>query len=359
MQRVEFDPRALDDARFSELYKERIEPILRAREADRQAALAAHRDRTGWVMWGSIAAALAAVLLFQYVLAAAVAGLFAYGLLNNYALAPLAAVARSTKDGTLAAVAEGIGCTHQAEGFDPDPHNRLLALHLLPQSERTHFRDRFTGTINGRNFSFFKARLENKRTEHGWYPVFEGHLIRLATSKQFAGTTILRRDAGVLNNWLEGVSVSGRLERTYLGSPELDKAFEVYSSDQFEARYLADFAFMPRLIELAKRFKGRDLRCAFKDGELLVALEIDSAKSEDAERGINFFERLMVYETYHKVGESVTEEKAAEIEEALDGQTAPKSHTMSAPLDTLDRAKAMTADVVETLRVINGLMDVT
>ena len=58
-----------------------------------------------------------------------------------------------------------------------------------------------------------------------------------------------------------------------LESNVFEQAFQVYSNDQVEARFLLTPDLMQRLINLEKVFHGSKLRCAFQDGELLIALE--------------------------------------------------------------------------------------
>ncbi|MEM1391353.1 MAG: DUF3137 domain-containing protein, partial [Pseudomonadota bacterium] len=65
----------------------------------------------------------------------------------------------------------------------------------------------------------------------------------------------------------------GDFERVKLESPQFESAFEVYSTDQVEARYILTPDLMQRLVELEKTFRGVGLRCAFVGGELLIALE--------------------------------------------------------------------------------------
>ena len=77
------------------------------------------------------------------------------------------------------------------------------------------------------------------------------------------------RDAGLFNRFGGGRGMA----RVKLESKAFEDAFEVYSTDQVEARYLLTPDLMQRLIELEKVFRGGRLRCAFQTNELLIALE--------------------------------------------------------------------------------------
>jgi hypothetical protein len=346
----------LDDAEFSKLYAERIAPALRALEADRKSALALYTGGHVNAVWAALALALFVIVALQSIAWGFVVGAIAFGALRVLATQPVAWVAQAAENELLSVVAKAIGCSYQAEGFDSDIYKRLLALNLLPLKELTHFQDRFTGRHNGCDFAFHKVRLETRRQRGESTSVpFIGYLIRIDVPKKFEGTTILRRDAGILNNWFESMRVSSRLQRVYLGSSELEKPFEVYTTDQVEARYLADLAFVARLLEIERRFSGRDLRCAFEKGDLLIAVESADREAEDAAPD-NLFKRLMIYETYHKAGVSVTDETADEIDKALDEQNKPTKHTMGARLDTIARARAITGEVAEILRLIDNIV---
>jgi hypothetical protein len=58
-----------------------------------------------------------------------------------------------------------------------------------------------------------------------------------------------------------------------LEDPVFEKAFEVYSTDQIEARFILTPDFMERLIGLERTFKGRQVRCAFSGGCMFLACE--------------------------------------------------------------------------------------
>jgi hypothetical protein len=85
--------------------------------------------------------------------------------------------------------------------------------------------------------------------------------------------TIVRRDAGIFNVFGGGDIENRKLERVRLVDPSFEKAFEVWGTDQVEARYLLHPVMMERLIALETGLKGKNLRCAFEDGEMLIAVE--------------------------------------------------------------------------------------
>ena len=63
------------------------------------------------------------------------------------------------------------------------------------------------------------------------------------------------------------------LQRVGLESSQFERIFEVFGDDQVEARFLVHPAFMERLMALETSMAGRNLRCAFDEAHLLVAVE--------------------------------------------------------------------------------------
>lgn len=263
----------LHESAFLQLYTNDIEPILRTREGERIAAVKECVQRS---IKGGLSTIAAVALVFfianniELSLYALAGGL---ALTSWWAYAPVQTVASATKYQSLSSIADAIACDYEMGGFAPDGIEHFTSLSLLPSCDRSEYQDRFAGSHHGCEFAFFDGHLEKKvRTNKStsWRTVFRGQLICIDFPKKFLGTTIVRRDAGMFN-FLERWST--KLARVGLGDGQLEKAFEVYSDDQVEARYLIHPVFMERLLELETRFKGKNLRCAFFEGQLLIAIE--------------------------------------------------------------------------------------
>ncbi|MCD7879400.1 MAG: DUF3137 domain-containing protein [Candidatus Gastranaerophilales bacterium] len=79
--------------------------------------------------------------------------------------------------------------------------------------------------------------------------------------KQYSGQTFICRNC----------EFAGSGSRVHLESPEFEKLYDVYSTDQIEARYLITTAFMQRLVDLEKKgFKG--LNISFEQGNVNIAI---------------------------------------------------------------------------------------
>jgi Protein of unknown function (DUF3137) len=264
----------MTDAQFDALYKERIEPLFVSGEKERTAAVAAFKKR---ITIGLPVALVVGVLVFfgfrevmAALIAAATIGVVAFVV----AYMPLQQLSERIKAGSLSAIAGAIGVTYGGSGAAPPALSRFRDLDLLPSHDRSKFEDFFHGERQGCAFDLCEAKLEDERkTKNGttYVTVFRGQMIRMAFPKKFLGVTIVKRDAGVFN----GLRGLGELKRVGLGDSTFEKAFEVYSNDQVEARYLVHPVFMERLIHLEQAFNGRRVRCGFQEGDLLLAVETD------------------------------------------------------------------------------------
>ena len=267
----------LDDASFQRLYKERIEPCFTANETDRVAAVATFKSRI-WIV-GAIALALAAAawVFMQEPMAGVVVGLVAGVFGYIWAYQPLGNVGKKLKQEYCAAIADAMGAAFTMGGFDPPAFARLRELDLVPGFARSKFEDLFSGAYKDSSFDLYEGHLEQRSTDSKgrtrYTTVFRGQLIRMHFPREFLGTTIVRRDAGMFNVFGGGKSSGRKLERVRLVDSTFEKAFEVWGTDQVEARYLLHPVMMERLIGLEKALHGKRIRCAFEGGDLLVAVE--------------------------------------------------------------------------------------
>ncbi len=265
---------ALDEAGFQRLYKERIEPGFVAHEPERIAALTTYNNRVlataPIVLGATIAANLftndVIITFFVFVFFAVFACAFAY--------TKLAGVGESVKLATLTAIADAIGVKYSPSlMFDPPALGRLQGMKLIGGYDRSKFEDWFSGTYDDASFDLYEAHLESETRDSkgrtSYSTVFRGQIIRLTFPRKFVGRTIVRRDAGIFNVF----GGDEGMQRVGLGDSTFEKAFEVYSTDQIEARFLVHPVLMERLIALEESFRGKQLRCAFEWGDLLIAVE--------------------------------------------------------------------------------------
>jgi hypothetical protein len=266
----------LDDASFNTLYKERIEPCFATNEQGRLDGVKQFKQRLliGGVI---VVAAVALGAIFWDAGAAFTLGLVGALIAWMIAYAPLATLGRKLKQEYCAAIAQAMGASFRMGAFDPPALGRFKTMRLLPNYARSSFEDLFSGTHKGAGYELYEGHLEQRTTDSKgrtrYSTVFRGQLIRMHFPREFLGVTIVRRDAGVFNVFGGGDIDGKKLERVRLVATEFEKAFEVWGTDQVEARYLLHPYMMQRLIDLEKGLHGKRLRCAFEGGDLLVAVE--------------------------------------------------------------------------------------
>lgn len=204
-----------------------------------------------------------------------VATLIAVGIAYAWSYSKLQGVGRDVKIASLTAVAQAIGVNYSIDVGQPPAFDRFRALKLLPSYDRSKFEDLFHGEYQGASFDLYEGLLENETKDSkgnsSYTTVFRGQIIRLAFPRKFLGVTIVRRDQGFFNMF--GEDKKSNLKRVGLEDPKFEKVFEVYGTDQVEARYLVHPVLMERLMALETGMKGEKLRCGFEEGDMLIAIE--------------------------------------------------------------------------------------
>lgn len=268
----------LDEASFQRIYKDRIEPFFIANESDRLAALQTYKQRMAMGAAATLIVGVATFVLSQQEWGLTIVlALFTLGAAAVWGYQPLAKVGRRLKQQYCQSIAEAMGAHFEMGDFAPPAFDRLRELKLVPSFSRSKFEDHFSGAYKGASFDLYESHLEQRRSDSKgrtrYVTVFRGQLIRMHFPRDFLGVTIVRRDAGVLNVFGGGQNNGRKLERVRLVAAALERAFEVWSTDQVEARYLIHPVMMERLMDLEKSLHGKRLRCAFEGGDLLVAVE--------------------------------------------------------------------------------------
>ena len=148
---------------------------------------------------------------------------------------------------------------------------------LTPSYDRKTLEDRIGGEHQGIAFDMIEAKLEQRRTSTDskgrtrtyYVTVFNGLLIDAAAPRSFQGRTLVTHDSGKLGNLLGGLFRKD--ERVTLESPDFERDFEVYATDQVEARVLLTPTMMEQLVAL-KAELGTPPRLAFIGGRVLLAI---------------------------------------------------------------------------------------
>ena len=272
-------PPAAPEAGPGEL-EARLRPALKSLDAERQTqkseflfriavsvlGMAALCVLSGLVMVGMFGTTLQSVDFWAHVvpLMLAFAG-FAY-----WTNKPHQQYVSAYKSRVLPVVAESLGrFSYDETGRISE--DRLLGSTLLPNHDKYTSEDRFKGSYKGVDVDLAEVKLTKKKgtgKNRRNVTVFKGLFALLETHKTFSGKTVVKRDAGAVANWLG--ETFGGMERVALEDPVFEEHFEVYATDQVEARYLLTPAFMERLTALAKDMGGGRLQAAFYEDKLFV-----------------------------------------------------------------------------------------
>jgi hypothetical protein len=251
---------ALSGPAFDALYEGQIRPALQKCEARRGQAMAIF---VGVSLAGIGLAALEVMsrLPFQLALFTVIGG----GVLGWL---PLGKLQAETKQAVIAALCGPLGVTYQLNKFHAPGWELFLNLRLLPSPTSFTVQDLFVGQRAGSNFSLCETTI-TQGSGKSRRVVFSGQLMRIASPRPFAGTTVVLRDSG----WLDRFQCPPGMKKVGLEDPHFEKIFEVFGDDQVEARVLLTPIFMDQLLALEQVFAGKHIRCGFCEGDFLVAVE--------------------------------------------------------------------------------------
>lgn len=260
----------IDEAAFEQLYVGVIEPTLAPLEDERKRLWAQFWRR----LWFMVVPGVLVVATAISAIAQAGEPFFwiaGFGLIGGAALIyqRLSRFQTQCKQAALTKLAEALKLTYVGDGFDPPAFDQAREFALLPYYERKELEDLFAGHRRGCDFALYEAHLEEETgsgKDRKWVTTFRGQIIRIGFPKDFLGTTVILRNR--FFKWKrKGFEPIG------LESSQFERAFDVYGTDQVEARYLVHPAFMSRLIDFEAHVGGKNLRCMFHEGALVIVVD--------------------------------------------------------------------------------------
>lgn len=136
---------------------------------------------------------------------------------------------------------------------------------VFPGYTTSHIDDVFTGSYKNVNIDVVEGRYMTGIGKNGT-TVFGGVTIKLDMNKKFKGHTLLW-----VNNFFHVSPVAG-LRHTELEDVGFEKRYDVYTDDEVEARYILTPVFMERLRDIKVAFNCQDVRCAFHNDKLIIAM---------------------------------------------------------------------------------------
>lgn len=153
------------------------------------------------------------------------------------------------------------------------PNAILLNSGMMPEDADVKTENHVKGSFNDVGIEIVDTYIE-VGTRRSKFPYFKGVCILLTMNKDFNGKTMVNRDGGIIKNSIIRAIMSafGAYSRVRLEDPVFEKMFEIYATNQIEARYLLTTSFMERLLSLGEIYHGK-VTASFYHRRLLLMIE--------------------------------------------------------------------------------------
>jgi hypothetical protein len=254
---------------FAEFRAREIDPLVAELEAARLAARSAAWARALWVVPLGLAITAIAFALLPGDFACFVA-FAAFGLGWAYIQSPITDHQKVVKEKLVSRLCGFLGLEFcMVPRHDPIPE--LSRAGLLPGHNRERKEDQVTGTYDGVRLEMTDLHLRDvsgSGKDERDVTVYRGPAFIFSFAKRFNGSTIIKADGSLIGNWFGSFGM-GDKQRIRLEDPEFEKCFEVYGTDQVEARYLLTPAFMQHLMNLRESL-GTKMQAAFAGDSLYI-----------------------------------------------------------------------------------------
>lgn len=158
--------------------------------------------------------------------------------------------------------------------YEPDSglsESEFNSTGLFNTPDRYNSEDLISGKIGKTPFCFAEVHAEEKHTTTNskgqttttWVTLFKGFMFIADFNKDFAARTLVHRNSFL--NFMMG-------NRVKLEDPVFEKHFDVFSTDQVEARYILSPAMMERMIKLDEQFDN-DLLFSFYQSKVVIMVK--------------------------------------------------------------------------------------
>ncbi len=260
-----------------------VDTLMAGGLQDRLDALTADRakakEKMIWTGAGGIVAAILVGFIF-YTFGLEEIGYFAATVVGGGSFAWASNIRQkmidSLKHEMNGALARSLQVDYSVSAFSGQEFEQARTYGLLPTYDDKYLQDQWHGAIEGTDFLLYEAKLteeqgsgKNRRT----VTKFEGVVLRFQFARPFLGTTLVRREGFKITLFGDSKTYDGQtLERIKMVDPRFEDAFDVYGTDQVEARYLVHPAYCERLIAIEQEFEGEKLAALFLGGDLIVTL---------------------------------------------------------------------------------------
>lgn len=151
------------------------------------------------------------------------------------------------------------------------PMEAMKPSNIVPRHTQYTSEDLFSGTYKAVSIDFSEIHLIRKQGKNSSKTVFKGLAVLLTQgTKRFHGHTIMTQDKGKIGGWFKEKTSS--FTRADLVDPEFEKLFDVFTTDQVEARYLIDPRIVENLKSLYREYSGKQMMVAFYDDHVLILI---------------------------------------------------------------------------------------
>lgn len=189
------------------------------------------------------------------------------GLLFGWATQPVRQYTKIYKDDILPKIAALFGnLTYSAR--KKIPMEEMKPSEIVPSHTGYSSEDCFEGSYRGVSISLAEIKLTQKQGK-STRTVFRGLAILISHPKpKFLGHTIVCSNQNVAGKWF--LEKTTGLDRADLVDPGFEKIYDVYTSDQVEARYLIDPVMIETFKSLRELFGASALMAAYYKNRSLI-----------------------------------------------------------------------------------------
>lgn len=253
---------------------------LTSQNASRDEAKAKSLKYTSLGIIGAVIGGAAGLLLFRDFDVAMFGAMAPFGIGTYLAHNARKQVTDALKTRINDTIAQALGLQFAMSGFSPDCYERAGTFGLLPSHDDETLEDEWSGSLGEQQFRLHEAKLTEERgsgKSRRTVTVFEGTMMTVTFARRFHGITMVERDGrhrSLFGFQKDSIEIGGvELAHVAMVDPRFEDAFNVWSNDAVEARYLVHPEYIERLIAVEEAYAGKNIRALFHEGELLIVLE--------------------------------------------------------------------------------------
>ncbi len=151
--------------------------------------------------------------------------------------------------------------------------------------------DGLSGTYEGTRVDFCQLTTRSQGSKNS-YVEFKRFFVAIALAKKFNGVTVVKTAGGLLGSAPESVA---DLQKVQLEDPDFSRRFEVFSTDQVEARVLLAPDIMERFKELSDLHDRGGINFAFMNQTLYIAIATSAQLFPAADISVSVYSEAEIH----------------------------------------------------------------